>query len=354
MFLGCEQPPPPAIDEVDWAAASGQAVVRLEAGALSLDGQLIGDLRQPGVLRASRHRRLLKALKIRSGQDPDSSDPPEHALLSEGRTATVRVSADTPWEDLYPVLATAAWAGFGPFSLAILDQGASAPVGPLSVDARQPAAWGGEPILGPAPWLDVHLEPDRAWGLLGFHAWIAPEQGERERRQLPQHLRSMGSEPLVDCQQLFGDAPALAAICHEGARPVAERYLEPSEPPWPAGLPAGQRALQAGGPSGCLVAPPDSPDAQPAWGSELAGSLRALELDRDVHLGLVPGQAVPARTLLQVLAAFGEAGLELPVLSLTKPRERAAASCDGAKIVAAVGVQTAGARWLGEHRLPPR
>ncbi|MFH1467446.1 MAG: hypothetical protein ABIO70_23885 [Pseudomonadota bacterium] len=254
VLAACEPAPPPPVEEVDWAAATGLAIVRLEEGSLSLDGTAIGALREPGMLRQSRHRKLLQALQLRSGQDPQNRDPPVVPLLSQDRPARIDLSPATPWADLHPVIATAAWAGFGPLGLRLLPAGAEQ--GPLGIDTLQSPPWAGEPVLGVAPVLEITLGPRTACGALSFEALVA----DGARRQLPQRLRVVGSEPLIDCAALFSADPDLAAACAGGQRPGEE-----SAPDAPPSLPPGQRALPVAVSGDALVAPP--PRAPPCPGA---------------------------------------------------------------------------------------
>ncbi len=305
LLTGCEPEPPPAIDEVDWAAATGDAVVRLEGGVLALDGQHVGELREPGVLRQSRHRKLNKALKLRSGQDPDQRDPPEQALLSQDWSLRVEIEPAAPWDDLYPLLATSAWTGFGPFELLLLPGEGSA-VGPLHTDTVQPAAWDGEPVTGVQPVLSLELVEGQVCAGLSFNARL--EGGGTA--QLPQRLRSMGDEPLVDCAVLFEGSEFEA--CQGQGDAVA--------------TPAGQRSVPV------------------AWNGDPAH----LGVDADWRVVLMPRKELSTQSLLDTLAAFQT----LPLLSLTKPRPAEELACPEAKILDAQGVSLAGARWLGEQHRP--
>jgi hypothetical protein len=320
LLAACEPEPPPGIDEVDWSAASGPATIRLERGVISLDGKVVGELREPGVLRQSRHRKLLKVLKLRSGQDPQSHDPPEQALLSQGWGARVELPADAPWDDVYPLIATAAWAGFGPFELAVLPELERA-TPPLAVDSRQPAPWSGEPILGVAPVVHLALATERRCAQLGFEVVVEPggEQPQDGLRQLPQLLRSVGSEPLVDCSALWADAPELGAACELSRGPDADAPAPPRLLPGRSGLGL-EPSLGAAGGRAVL---------QPA--SETSASLVLDALDDLLASGGVP-----------------------PVIGLTKPAPAEELPCLDVKIDSLEGVRLAGARWLGEHRQPPR
>ncbi len=321
IFAGCEPEPPPTIDEVDWAAAAGTAVVQLDPdGLVTLDGHRIGELREPGVLRQSRHRKLLKALKIRSGQDPTSHDPPEQALLSQGWPVRLELSPGAPWDDVYPLVATAAWAGFGPFEL-VEQAEPSRAVGPLHTDTRQPAAWAGEPIVGVQPVSTLSLGPGVRCAELRFELRIdAPgDEPLAGLRQLPAVLRSIGSEPLVDCGAQFSEQPELQSACAYGQAPD-DSVAEP-----PASIPAGQRGLPV----------------QP-----LEGELGARTI-------LAPTKDTPVSELIDVIVAVTAHGAP-PVIALTKPTPSDDLECAPVKVRTPTGVSRAGARWLGEHHKPLR
>ncbi len=308
LLVGCEPEPPPAIDDVDWAAAQGTAVLRLEQGVLSLDGKVVGELREPGVLRKSRHRKLSKALKLRSGQDPDSRDPPEHALLSQDWPVRVLIEPTAPWDDLFPLLATSAWAGFGPFELALLPDGAA--VGPLLGDTVQPVAWAGESISGLQPVLEIELADGHACAGLSFHARV--EDGVPA--QLPQRLRTMGTERLVDCGALFEGE--LVQICEGAGNAI--------------GIPAGKRSI------------PIAWDGDPAH----------LQVDEGWRVVLAPRKELGTGALVEIFEAFRASSLPSPLLSLAKPRLAEELVCPEVKIHDAQGVRHAGARWIGEQRRP--
>jgi hypothetical protein len=321
VLTGCEPEPPPAIDEIDWASARGVAILRLEQGLILLDGKPVGELREPGVLRQSKHRKLRRALALRSGQDPDAHDPPERALLSSGWPVRLELEPQAPWEDVYPLIATAAWAGFGPFEL--VEQGATPrSVGPLATDTRQPAAWAGEPILGVAPVLELDLGLEQRCDRLRFEVRVEATgpQPMDALRQLPQVLRSIGSGPLVDCAALFADQPEARAAC-QGAQGAPDGSL-PEAPP---AIPTGQRGL--------AVAPfPDGFDGRSI---------------------LAPASELPVAAVIDAVEALAAAGTP-PVIALTKPATSQDISCPEAKLVPSLGVQLAGARWLGEHHPPLR
>jgi hypothetical protein len=338
-LAACEPAPPPPVEEVDWAAATGPAVVRLEEGNLTLDGTAIGALREPGMLRQSRHRKLLQALQLRSGQDPEQRDPPEVPLLSQDRPAVVEISPTTPWADLHPVLATAAWAGFGPLTLRLLPEGAA--LGPLGVDTQQSPPWAGEPVLGVAPVLEIALGSNTACGELSFEALVA----DGARRRLPQRLRAVGTEPLVDCVALFsGDGPLTAACAGS-----VEADLAPDTPP---SLPPGQRALPVAA-SGDVLVPPAAEGAPLAWRTATDVALRGLGVDTSFRVVLAPRAEADAASITEVFGAFTDLGLPLPLLAFGKPAEdEGALICPPAKVQGAHGVRLAGARWIGEHHRP--
>ncbi len=320
LLAGCEPEPPPSIDEVDWAAATGSAVVRLEGGVITLDGLHVGELREPGVLRQSRHRKLLKTLKLRSGQDPTSHDPPEAALLSQGWPARIEVGPELPWDDVYPLVATAAWAGFGPFELVRLVE-PPVSLGPIATDTRQPAPWSGEPILGVSPVLDVTLLPEERCAQLRFEVRVEAE-GEDPLaglRQLPQVLRTIGSEPLVDCTVVFADQAVQQGSCLQAqGPPEVDAPAPPSIPPGKRGLPA--VAFDSGVPGRVVLA---------------------------------PCKETPIAALLDSIANLTASGVT-PVIALTKPAACEDVSCPEAEVSTLDGVQAAGARWLGEHHQPLR
>ena len=327
LLAAAEPEPPPAIDEVDWAAASGVAVLRLEDGIITLDGKHVGELREPGVLRQSRHRKLLKALKLRSGQDPDSHDPQELALLSRGWPVRLQLSPADPWDDVYPLVATAAWAGFGPFELVELGEGGRS-VGPLATDTRQPASWAGEPIAGVLPAVGLILSPTVRCAQLHFEVQVGEPGAEPldAVRQLPQVLRSIGSAPLVDCAVVFADAPALVDLCAQAQIPAGQAFQPAEGVTWPPAIPAGQRSV----------------GLDPALGA--AGG-RAV---------VTPAQEAPVSAVLEALAGLtGGAGLQ-PVIGLTKPVPSEDITCAEVKLQSIEGVHQAGARWLGEHHQPLR
>lgn len=320
LLAGCEPEPPPAIDEVDWAAASGPALLRFELGVITLDGHHVGELREPGVLRQSRHRKLLKALKLRSGQDPDSHDPPEQALLSQGWPLRLEAPPDAVWEDIYPLVATASWAGFGPFELVELPAGLVS-VGPLAPDTRQPAAWAGEPILGVQPVLELALGSSQRCAQLHFDVLVeAPGDDPLSAlRQLPQLLRSLGSEPLVDCAAVYADQPSLQAACDQARQPRSDASeLPPS-------IASGQRGLPAA-----------------AFDTGVPG-----------RVILAPTQDVPLSAVLAAIQALSSGGT-IPVIALNKPAASEDMTCPQAKVHTIDGVLLAGARWLGEHHQPNR
>jgi hypothetical protein len=327
LLAGCEPEPPPAIDEVDWAAATGLAVLALEAGVITLDGQHVGELREPGVLRQSRHRKLLKALKLRSGQDPDSHDPQEQALLSRGWPVRVELSPADPWDDVYPLVATAAWAGFGPFELVLVGEGGRA-VGPLATDTRQPAAWSGEPITGVQAAVGLVLGPAERCADLHYEVLVGEPGSEplAALRQLPQVLRTIGSEPLVDCAAVYGDAAALVDFCTQAQLPVGQAFLPAEGVVWPPAIPAGQRGM----------------GLDPALGA--AGG-RAV---------VTPAQETPVSAVIDELATIAGAGDVQPVIGLTKPAPSEDITCSEVKLQSIEGVHQAGARWLGEHHQPLR
>jgi hypothetical protein len=317
----CEPEPPPTIDEIDWSAASGVAELRLEQGLILLDGHPVGELREPGVLRQSKHRKLRRALAMRSGQDPDSHDPPEQALLSRGWPARLELAPETPWDDVYPLIATAAWVGFGPFELVEQGEGGRT-VGPLGTDTRQPAAWAGEPILGLEPVLELELGLEQRCDRLRFEVRVEAEGSEPmdRLRQLPQVLRSIGSAPLVDCAALFDGQPEAHAACAQAQGAPVEGQAEA-----PPTIPTGQRGL--------VVAPF-------AQGVEGRGIL-------------APAGDVPVSVVLDAVGELTTSGAP-PVIALTKPGTSQDISCQQAKLLTPHGVLLAGARWLGEHHQPLR
>jgi hypothetical protein len=327
LLAACEPEPPPAIDEVDWSAATGIAVLRLEDGVITLDGEHVGELREPGVLRQSRHRKLLKALKLRSGQDPDSHDPPEQALLSQGWPARLELRPGDPWDDVYPLVATAAWAGFGPFELVELGEGGRS-VGPVATDTRQPAAWSGEPITGVRPAVALALGTDTPCAQLRFEVLVAAPGADdlAALRQLPQVLRTIGSAPLVDCAAVYGDRTALVETCAQAQRPADQAFQPAEGVTWPPAIPAGQRAI----------------GLDPALGA--AGG-RAV---------VTPVQEAPISAVLDALQALAVEGAAPPVIGLTKPTPSEDMVCPEVKLPSIDGVHLAGARWLGEHHQPLR
>jgi len=315
LLSGCEPEPLPTIDEVDWSSSTGTAVIRLAEGVILLDGKQVGDLREPGVLRQSRHRKLLKALKLRSGQDPDSHDPPEQALLSHGWPVRLELVSADAWDDVYPLIATAAWAGFGPFELTEQGEGGRS-VGPLATDTQQPAGWRSEPILGVEPVLALVLGPTEACASVRFEVQIEPV-GEglfAGTRQLPQVLRSIGNKPLVDCSVVYAQEPRLQAICLWAQQPD-DSLADP-----PPAIPKGQRGIPA----------------------------RPLEGVPGGRTILAPVQETPVSSLMDAAAAATAAGAS-PVIALTKPGPAEDMVCPAAKVLTLEGVHEAGARWLGEH-----
>ncbi len=320
LLAGCEPELPPSIDEVDWAAAAGPAQLRLDQGIITLDGLHVGELREPGVLRQSRHRKLLKALKLRSGQDPDSHEPPEQALLSRGWPVRLELQPTDAWDDVYPIIATAAWAGFGPFELVELPPGQRR-VGPLDTDTRQPVPWAGEPILGVLPVLDIALGPTQRCASLHFDVQVDAElpTSMDAQRQLPQLLRSLGSQPLVACGVVYGEQPELQAICLQAQQP------QPDAPPQPPAIPAGQRGLPA---------------------TAFEGGIQGRTI-------VSPTQDTPLATVLDLVQALSSGGTT-PVIALTKPGPSEDIRCPEAKVLTIGGVHQAGARWLGEHHQPLR
>ncbi len=355
LLLSCEKE---QIEEEapkpDFSQSTGDAVIRLEEGMLYLDGQELVPLRKPGVLRGSRHRRLMKALRERAGMDPESNDDIEAPLLASDMPALVEVSPQTPFSDLFPVLASAAWVGYGPFELGLVGGEA---LGPLGMDARQPAAWTDESVLGVAPVLDIAVSAREVQGQLRFDLRVqgaaaaddAPRDPLADVRLLQQHLRLLGTQPLADCATLYEQDAELAAICQEGQRDPERRFQEGEGQDWPPGVEEGQRALRVGGPTGCLASVANAPDERASWPAELADSLRALGADEGFRIILAPDPETRTDELVGLLGAFAAAELPLPQLSLAKPKQKDELGCD-AKIRDAGEVRRAAARWLGEQR----
>jgi hypothetical protein len=222
------------------------------------------------------------------------------------------------------LLATASWVGFGPFEL--VQSGADGrSFGPLATDARMPASWNGEPILGVQPAVDLAVGPSARCAELHFEV-IVEDGGDAPLgglRQLPHALRTLGEEALVDCASMYADDQALRDVCLEAQRPDGQAFSAAEGLSWPPGIPLGQRSL----------------GLDPALGA--AGGRVVVAPHADTSFAVV----------LDALLALRDSE---PVIALTKPSPSEDASCPEVKLRDASGVARGGARWLGEHHRPLR
>lgn len=338
--------------QADVAREPGVTALVLQGDMLVLDGVEVCALHKPGVLRASRHRKLYRQLRVLNGlpEDPPENEV-EKGLSDPGRSIRIVVSPDTPYADLFPILATSAWAGFGTFYLEV--EGGSGSIGPILLDNQLVAIWSGQAVRGVAPELELKVGPQEVLGWLRFLALVEEgEPGQSAIRRVPRSLRVLGEAPMVDCDAVYAGRQRLADICHEGQRPLDVRFHEvPGGQPWPAEIRDEGAYLTLGGATGCLAGGPIADDHDPDWRAEVATTLQALHIDETYRITVTVDKEVSSTALLQVLGAFTDAGLALPRIKPLKPKPSPQRGCE-ALLRSQRAVEESAARWLGELRAP--
>lgn len=355
LAVACSGPSTP--DRTAPPTPAGMASLSLDADwMIRLDGQEVGALDEPGVLRQSRHRKLMKALLEKQGRTIEALDEDAPGFKDATKTVHVVLDPERTYKDLYPLLVSAAWTGFGVYHLSVL--GRPEVLGPLTLDTWIPAPLApGEPVTGVIPWMEVKLAARGATGSVRFLVRSTGE-GPSAARRVPHAQRLLGPRPLVDCATLPGWSEELRAICAEGQKPEGERF--PAGRDWPPPMDRDGRGFTVGGPSGCLAAAPGGVAEQP-WKDQLQASLQVLGVTGDVRVSLAPDATPDARTVLDTLLAFQELGLPLPAISsqkpvdpnekdaTRKPKEPEDVPCE-ALIRTREALEGAEARWLGESR----
>lgn len=320
---------------------------------IRLDGQEVGMLDEPGVLRQSRHRKLMKALLAKDNRTIEELDESGPGFKGSDRAVHVVVDPQTLYNDLFPLLVSAAWCGWGTFHLSLY--GGTSLLGPTSMDATLPAMLGEETVVGAVPAVEVRLDAGAVLGQVRFLARVAGEgTAFALARRVPHHYTLTGVRPLVDCAVA---APGQEAVCLEGQKPEKDRF--PAAQTWPLPMPRDGSGFSLGTDTGCLATAPEGEEPQPPWSQQVQASLQALGLGSDAVFTVAPGAEVTARRLLDLLSAFPAAGLDLPRISPQKPPDPKFAkkekiekiACDAA-LRDAPSLAGARARWLGEQRRP--
>jgi len=322
---------------------------------IRVDGQEVGMLDEPGVLRQSRHRKLMKTLLAKEGKVVEELDDNGSGFKGNGKPVHVAVAPELPYSDLFPLLVSAAWCGYGTFHLSLY--GSKDLLGPISLSATAPAMLASETVNGVARSLDLRADPRAVGGQVQLLATIeGPGDARARARRVPHHYRLLGTRPLVDCGNL---GRLDTTLCLEGQKPEDQRFL-PAIGTWPPGMDADDRGFSVGGPDGCLATASEGTDPVPPWKDQVKASLVALGVGADTLLSLSPSAEVTSARLVDLLAAFPAAGLPYPHLSPQKPpdpefagkkRKIEPVACD-ARIRDAATLQAAEARWIGELRRP--
>ncbi len=342
----------------------GMPVIRLEDGVVSLEGAELAGLRDRGMIRQSRHRLVVDGLKdlsrgirpedgvkadpkVRRAQQRASmgGEPPPDPFSSAGLPVRIVVDPDVPFADLHVLMVSSAWAGYGRVHVTL--PGREAPVvGPLELDVREDPVWQGEPITGVSPTLLVEVSPRDVTVEVAFRLRVAPDGSARR------HLDPVGgpTEPLADCDAIFGEDARRAAVCREARRTDGTPFAGPGEWP-PAAEPDGRLAL---GDAGCVAAA-----TSPPWTPPVASLLADLGIGRRDRVVLAPWGDLPASSLVDVLGAFPAAGLDPPAIRSAAPGGTsddpriapppAPPPCTPGRIDA-LTLGDATARWLGERR----
>ncbi len=336
-----------------------EPLVELKQGDLYLDGVLLCALHKPGVLRASRHRRLQKALLARdrpgtSLEDIDLSKVPEPDLAGSRRVVRLVVPPDTPYSDLYPVILTSVWSGYGAFDLST-DADSREPrerTGrELSMDILSPPFWSGEPIQGFSPDVRIYVYPERIRAWSRFLLLSSQDGGTMLR--LPSQMLSGPSSQPSNCGSFFEGRQNLQGIC-EAAFSSRISYpplgtlaqaLEgvPSVPSVGAGL-------ELGVDGSCLVGKPGDPEkVAQFWRQAVFKAMEKLLPEQGARVVVRVDKRVLASQFLETMAGLEDAGVR-PLLDSQKPRELASEPCT-AMITSGQELEAAAARWVGERVL---
>ena len=206
------------------------------------------------------------------------------------------------------------------------------------------------------PTLEVRADTETVTGQVRFLVRVVGEaDGSPKARRVPHHYRLLGKQPLVDCAAV---APLDGTICLEGQKADADRF--PPTAPWPPAMDKDGTGFSVGGPAGCLATAPEGAAPSPPWSEQVKANLQTLGLDGDTLLSLAPAADVTVTRLMDLLAAFPAAGLELPRITPQKPpdpdqigrkKKIEKLTCD-ATIRDAATLKGAEARWIGELRRP--